>query len=317
MLGRIRAERSSLPEALQRVAEQILADPAGAALATIVDLAERSSTSTATVTRFCRAFDFGGYAGLRVALATETGRADQARWDLDIGREILPADPLDRVLGIVASAAGRAVQETAAQLDLDALDRLTGALAQARRVEVLGIGSSATAASELVFRLQRIGVVCWARCDVHSALTNASLLAPGDVAIGLSHSGRTHEVVEVITEAASHGATTAAVTSFSQSPLAEAADIVLTSAPHETTFRPEALAALHSQLLVLDLLYVALAQRTYEQSSERFAVTARAVSGHRLPTTPPAGGRRQGGRRGTGPGLRDEAPPTTDTTTED
>ena len=67
-----------LPEftgALQRVAEQVLTDPAGAARATIVELAERSGTSPATVTRFCRALGFDGYADLRLGIAAETGRA--------------------------------------------------------------------------------------------------------------------------------------------------------------------------------------------------------------------------------------------------
>src|ERR1700749_669469 len=84
--------RTLLPEftgALQRVAEQVLADPAAASRATIVELAERSGTSPATVTRFCRALGFEGYADLRLAIAGETGRAARsAGWAEDIGRAI-------------------------------------------------------------------------------------------------------------------------------------------------------------------------------------------------------------------------------------
>src|ERR1700752_5506810 len=64
--------RTLLPEftgALQRVAEQVLTDPAAASRATIVELAERSGTSPATVTRFCRALGFDGYADLRLGIA--------------------------------------------------------------------------------------------------------------------------------------------------------------------------------------------------------------------------------------------------------
>src|SRR5215207_1286478 len=86
--------RTLLPEftgALQRVAEQVLADPAAASRATIVELAERSGTSPATVTRFCRALGFDGYADLRLGIASETGRGSRsAGWTVDIGREILP-----------------------------------------------------------------------------------------------------------------------------------------------------------------------------------------------------------------------------------
>src|SRR5262245_38491828 len=100
--------RSGLPEftgALQRVAEQVLSDPEGAARATIVELAERSGTSPATITRFCRALGFEGYADLRLGIAGETGRAARAAgWAVDIGREIQPTDPLERVLGQIMAA---------------------------------------------------------------------------------------------------------------------------------------------------------------------------------------------------------------------
>jgi DNA-binding MurR/RpiR family transcriptional regulator len=282
LLSRLGDELPTLPDALRRVAEQIVADPHGAAQASIVDLAERAGTSTATITRFCRFFGFRGYAALRVAIAAEVGRAAQARWDSDIDREIGPDDPTRRVLEVVAVADVRAIQDTAARMDLDAVDRVAGALATASRVELFGLGGSGSAAKEMAFRLERIRVPCWYRQDAHAALTNAALLGPGDVAIGFSHSGRTREVIETLAEAADHGALTVAVTSFPRSPLAEVADVVLATAGRETTFRLAALSCLHSQLLVVDLIYVAVAQRTYERTSEAFEVTARAVETHRL-----------------------------------
>ena len=159
------------------------------------------------------------------------------------------------------------------------------AIAEAKRVEIFGLGSSGTAAREMAFRLERIRVPVWHRTDSHTALTNAALLGPGDVAIGLSHSGRTREAIETLAEAADHGALTVAVTSFGRSPLAEVADVVFTTSVHETTFRVAALSALHSQLLVLDLIYVAVAQRTYERTAEALELTVRAVEAHRVPET--------------------------------
>src|SRR5213083_1761728 len=108
VLVRIRSRLTEFTGALQRVAETVLADPAAAARATIVELAERSGTSPATVTRFCRALGFEGYADLRLGIAAETGRAARAAgWTVDIGREILPSDPLDRVLEHIIAADAR------------------------------------------------------------------------------------------------------------------------------------------------------------------------------------------------------------------
>ncbi len=293
VLVRVRAIQSELPGALQRVAELVLTDPASAARATIVELAERSGTSPATVTRFCRAMGFEGYAELRLGIAAETGRAARAAgWTVDIGREILPSDPLDRVLGQIIAANTRALQDTSARLDLDAVDRAASAIAEAKRVDIYGIGGSALVGAELQLCLHRIGIPSWAWTEVHNGLASSSLLGVGDIALGISNSGQTRETIEMLAEAGSHGATTVALTSYPKSPLAEVADIVLLTSTHETTFRPDALSARHPQLVVLDLVYIAVAQRTHDRSHAAFQVTARAVAAHRAEERPTVEGKR-------------------------
>ncbi|BCB78469.1 MurR/RpiR family transcriptional regulator [Phytohabitans flavus] len=282
--GVLLAVRAKLPEftgALRRVADQVLTDPAGAARATIVELAERSGTSPATVTRFCRALGFEGYAELRLGIAAETGRARAAGWTVDIGREIEPGDPLEKVLEQIMAADTRAMHDTAALLDLAEVARAADAIAGAARVNIFGASGSALVGEEMQFSLHRIGVAAWAWTDVHNGLASAALLRAGDVALGISHSGQTRETIEMLAEAGSHGATTVALTSFPRSPLAEIADVVLLTATQATTFRPDALSARHPQLVVLDLLYIAVAQRTHDRAHAAFQRTAQAVDGHK------------------------------------
>lgn len=281
LLGRLRSQLPEFTGALQRVAEQVLADPAAAARATIVELAERSGTSPATVTRFCRALGFEGYADLRLSIAGETGRAARAAgWTVDIGREIQPTDPLERVLSQIMAADTRALAETAALLDLGSVERAADAVAAAQRVDIYGISGSALVGAELQLCLHRIGLASWSWTDVHNGLASAALLRTGDVAIGISHSGQTRETIEMLAEASSSGATTIALTSSPRSPLAEVADIALVHAMQATTFRPDALSGRHPQLVVLDLLYIAVAQRTHDRSHAAFQATAKAVAGH-------------------------------------
>jgi DNA-binding MurR/RpiR family transcriptional regulator len=287
VLARVRTSVPEFTGALRRVADLVLADPAAAARATIVELAERSGTSPATVTRFCRALGFEGYSDLRLGIAGETGRAARtAGWTIDIGREIQPTDPPDRVLNQIMAADTRAMHDTAALLDLREVERAADAIAAGGRVDIYGEGGSALVGGEMQFSLHRIGVAAWSWSDVHNGLASAAQLRAGDVALGISHSGQTRETIELVAEAGSHGATTVALTSFPRSPLAEVADIVLLTATQATTFRPDALSARHPQLVVLDLLYVAVAQRTHERAHAAFQRTARAVDGHKT-----AGGR--------------------------
>lgn len=282
VLTNIRLRMPELPAALQRVGEHVLSAPAVVARATILETAERSGTSAATVTRFCRALGLPGYADLRLAMAEETGRsASVVGWEIDIGREIEPTDSIDRVLGLLTTADIRAIQETADQIDLAEVSKTAEAITQARRTDIYGIGGSALVADEMQLCFHRIGIPSWSWSDVHSGLASAALLGSDDVAMGISHSGATDETVELLVNAGQHGATTVALVSVRDSPLAEVADIVLTTAIHETTFRSDDLAARHAQLVVLDLIYIAVAQRQYETTGAALKATANAVSGHR------------------------------------
>jgi DNA-binding MurR/RpiR family transcriptional regulator len=287
--------------AMRRVGERLLADLPGAAHATIIELAEGSGTSPATVTRFCRALGFDGYSALRLQIASETGRAAGAGWEVDIGREVLPTDPIDAVANVVAGADVRAIQDTVAQLDVGVVGQVAAAMAVAGRIDVYGIGNSATVARELHLRLHRIGMRSWAWAEVHDGLTSAALLDPGDVALAISHSGRTTETVQMLAEAASHGATTVALTNFARSPLARVADLVLTTAVYETSFRPGSIAARHSQLTVVDVVYVAVAQRTHQRTTAALRATAKAVEAHRVTD---GAGPGPGAGSGSGPVVR-------------
>lgn len=284
VLLRTQALLPDLSGAMRRVAEHLLTDLPAGARATIVELAERSGTSPATVTRFCRALGFDGYSALRLQIAMETGRAAAAGWDVGIGREVAPDDSIDAVSSVVTSADVRAIQDTVAKLDLADVERVAAALAAAHRIDIYGIGNSATVASELHLRLHRIGLCSWAWAEVHDGLASAAQLGTGDVALAISHSGRTTETVQMLREAAVHGATTVALTNFPRSPLAKLADVVLTTAVYETTFRPGSIAARHSQLTVIDLVYIAVAQRTHQQATDALAAAAEAVVDHRVPS---------------------------------
>lgn len=281
VLVRVQGLLPELSEALLQVATEVLKHPAQVARSTIVELADASHTSPSTVNRFCRALGVDGYAELRLGIAAEIGRSAGIGSQADVGTEIEVGDDLGHIARVVTAADMWTVQETLSQLDLDEAAKVVEAMAGAARIDIYGVGSSAVLASELQHRLHRIGLTSWCWSEVHAGLTSAALLSADDVALAISHSGRTRETIDMLAEAAAHGAGTVAITNFPRSPLAEAADMVLTTAVRETTFRPGTLAAQHSQLLLLDILYVGVAQRTRARAAQAFATTAQAVVGHR------------------------------------
>src|SRR5262249_59202155 len=132
---------------------------------------------------------------------------------VDMGREIQPADPLDRVLSQIMAADARAMQDTASLLDLEQVERAADVIAAASRVDIYGASGSALVGAEMQFCLHRIGVAAWAWADVHNGLASSALLRQGDVALGISHSGQTRETMAVNAQAGRPGAATVVVNS--------------------------------------------------------------------------------------------------------
>jgi DNA-binding MurR/RpiR family transcriptional regulator len=270
----INALLGQLPEALRKVGQLVLDDPRGVAELPIAEIAARANTSQATVTRFCRMVGVPSYRHLRLALAREQGSADAGMWQQEVGSTIGVDDPLETVAAVIARSDAAAIQATVDRVDFAAVEQAAQAIAAARRVDVCGIVGSAMAAQALHTRLHRIGCSAWIWTEAHAGETSAALLTPEDVAIGFSHSGGTQEIVRCVGTARDVGAITVAVTNGARSPLARTARHVLVTAVYDTTFRTDGLAAMHSQLVVADLLYVRVAQLTYDRAARSLARTA-------------------------------------------
>lgn len=276
----ISAQMAQLPEALRKVGQLVLDDPRGVAELSIADIAARASTSQATVTRFCRMIGVPSYRHLRLALAREQGSADAGLWQQQIGSIIGVDDSLETVAAVIGRSDTAAMQATVERVDFAAVERAAEAIAAARRVDVYGIGGSGLAAQALHGRLHRIGCPAWVWTEAHAGETSAALLTQADVAVGFSHSGVTKEIVRCLETARDRAATTVAVTNAPRSPLARAARLLLTTAVYETTYRSGGLAATHSQLLIADLLYIRVAQLTYDRTALSLVRTAHVHPDH-------------------------------------
>ncbi|HSW43180.1 MAG TPA: MurR/RpiR family transcriptional regulator [Patescibacteria group bacterium] len=283
VLVTIRAALPSLRPAERRVAAAVLDDPTGVAGRSIGTLAAQCSTSGATVLRFCHAIGYRHYPDLRLDLAREAGReeADNGSGAQTTG-DISPTATIAEIVATIAYSDARAIEDTAATLDLAALARAIDAVARAQRVDIYGVGASGFVAQDLHQKLHRIGLLSSVWPDPHAALTSAALLGPRDVAIGISHTGTTLDTIEALRVAADCGATTIAITNFGRSRLTDHARHILTTAARETTFRSGAMASRIAQLAVIDCLFVGVAQRTYERTMRALERTYAVVEDRRV-----------------------------------
>lgn len=263
---------------MRRVAEAVVNDPARCAALTVTGLAGLTGTSEATVVRTARVLGYVGYRDLRLALAAlaahrQSGRAPALTTDIAVD------DALSDVVAKLAHDERQTLADTAAALDTAQLEAAVTAAAGARRIDVYGIGASGLVAQDLTQKLLRIGRTAHAPGDPHLAVTNAVQLASGDLAVAITHSGSTGDVIEPLRVAFERGATTVAITGRPGGPVTQYADHVLTtSAGRESELRPAAMSSRTSQLFVVDCLFLGVAQRTYETAGPALTASYEALA---------------------------------------
>jgi DNA-binding MurR/RpiR family transcriptional regulator len=281
---RIESRLPGMSEATAKIAALLLEQPDAPLELSITQLAESAGTSPASVTRFCRTIGYAGYAPFRVAVASDVGRGHAVRrWSEDIGRAFGPDDTPTQVMSTLLAAHTRSLRSTAEFIDLEVLQGLAARIATCEHVDLYGIGGSAVMAEEMQARLYRIGIPTHVWSEVHMGLTSAALQDEGCVAIAVSNTGQTEETIQMLECARSSGAFTIAVTSSPESPLAQAADESVIAVADERFLQPDDLSAKHSQLFVLDLLYLLVAQQNFGRTTTTLAASALAVAPHRRP----------------------------------
>lgn len=98
----------------------------------------------------------------------------------------------------------------------------------------------------------------------HSQAARAAMLGPGDVVIGVSHSGTSKDVVTAVHIAKEQGARVIALTHVGKSHLTKLSDVALQVSSRETAFRTEAMSSRIAMFSLMDAVFVALALRRYE-----------------------------------------------------
>ena len=248
---------------------------------TISSVAEQAETSTATVVRLFQRLGYRQFKAFWMDLALDARRDEAAGASAEATGDIDRSDSLPDIVAKVYTNSWLSLADTARALNIDRLAEAIELLSAAERIDLFGAGAGAVVLHDLQQKLSRIGQTALFWPDTHAAWTAAAALPPGVVALGVSHSGETHDTVEFLRLARARGARTIALTNHVESPITEQADVVLLTAAREDPFRSGALGSRTAQLLVLDCLFIGVAQANYDGSMEALRETLRVLRSRR------------------------------------
>ncbi len=216
----------------------------------ISQLADNCGCGEATIVRFSRRLGLSGYQELKLKIAQESANT-AAGGVMGIEQN----DTCYEIFKKRISDIHIALENTKSVLDPAEFENAANALRTASRIVIFGLGNSASVAVDAQHKFLRAGLDAVAYCDNHMQAIAASHLHKGDVAIGISHSGASIDVVEALRTAKDTGALTICLTNFGNSPIQSVSDIVLNTRSDETKYSILAMSSRIAQLAIFDALY--------------------------------------------------------------
>lgn len=256
----IKKQYAKLSKSEKTIADYVLLNGHDIASLSLADVARGSGVSEPTVVRFTKDIGLDGFSDLKMHLMKDWGKesvkASPHGKLLDL--HILPDDRIEDLPEKITNITIRSLQDTLKIFDTDAFLEAVNMIIKADRIDVFGVGTSSSIALDFVSKLIRIGLDARYFSDNHLEQISCLSLSENDVAIAISHSGSTIDVVDTLRLAKENGARTIALTNYKASIISEFADVELMSGDYETTFYSETMVSRTSLLALTDMLYMGI-----------------------------------------------------------
>lgn len=251
---RIRNTRIHLSRSEAQVADSVLKNPRLFVNSPISEIAIAASVSQPTVIRFCRSMSCEGLQDFKLKLSGTLNN------DSTVGfSPIKKSDSINQICTKVLNNTASALLTLREELNEQALELGIKTLKSAQHVAIFALGSSASVADDAQYKLVRAGINAAARTDGYMMRLCAQQLGKNDVALFISRSGQTSELLDAAELAHNNGAKIF-VMAPSNTALAKKADALIVINTNENRQTKPAMLTRILQLALIDVLAVGLTE---------------------------------------------------------
>jgi RpiR family carbohydrate utilization transcriptional regulator len=274
VLAAMRTKYHTLSSVQKVIADYIFAHISEVCLLPISELAAKCDTSETTVMRFLRKLDFDSYQVFRVNIAQEIPHKHLE----SIYGEIDRGDAIETLIEKVVSSTARSIKDLEQMITSEDIRKAVALIKSARAILFIGIGSSSFIAFDAYHKFLRLGMRVTASADSHLMSILASQTTDKDLVIAVSHSGESRDILDCLKLAKKCNAAVITFTSYRNSSITKYSDVVLLSSATETKYRSDALVSRILQLVIIDILYVAIVLEMGPEAVERINRSRLAVA---------------------------------------
>ncbi|SFC90791.1 MurR/RpiR family transcriptional regulator [Clostridium uliginosum] len=237
------------------------------------EIANKTGTSPATVVRFSNKLGFKNFNEFKLKFTIDCNEKQSKPFEF-----INQGLTTEGIVGGIKEAYSNSLNKTISLVDVKKLDKAIELLKNANNIYIYGLGSSALVAMDLYYKLIRINkrVIC--HNDSHLQMTFSAVMEKGDVALAISYSGETKEVLKSVKNGKKLGVPIIAITRKAiDNTLASIADITLYIPAIEKDLREGAMSSRISQLTIVDMLYIGMVKDDITATEEKLIRTRKVI----------------------------------------
>lgn len=233
----------------------------------INQLAQKTFSSSATIVRLCKKLGFRGYKEFHNSLLCEIAMRKSSQ--IEFSKSVRRDDSLEDIIQKVTVKNINSLEATKKIIDRQVMEECVNLIECCRKICLFGVGASLLVAKDAYLKFLRVNKECAINDDFHAQLLEAQNMESEDLAIIISYSGLTVEMIKCAKIIKEIKAPIIAITMSEISPIAKLADYNLWVAKTESIFREGAISSRISQLNLIDILYTAYINKNYESNLDQ------------------------------------------------
>ena len=261
----IRENMGTFSKGQKKIAGFILESYDKAAFMTASRLGKRVGVSESTVVRFAAELGYDGYPDMQRSLQKMIRNRLTTIQRIEVTNDRLGDQDL---LSMVIQSDMEKLRVTLEELDRESFVRTVAAIVSARKIDIIGVRSSAAIAAFLHFYCNLIfeNVVLVSANTASEVFESLLRVGEGDVVIGVSFPRYSSRTVQAMSFARDRGATTIAITDSEASPLVPISRYALMARSDMASF----VDSLVAPLSLVNALLVAVSRRKGDDLSRTF-----------------------------------------------
>ncbi|OGS54686.1 MAG: hypothetical protein A2Y20_04985 [Firmicutes bacterium GWF2_51_9] len=234
----------------------------------IVELAEKTFSSPTTIKRLCGKLGIESYIDFRVQLSQEVENYNKISILKKARNPVRKHDSLSQIIEKVSYRSAKSILDSRELNKEETFITIIELMKKYKRIDFYGIGPSHIVAQDASIKALRLGFATTCLDNHIEMLINARMSTPDRLAILISYTGETVDIINVAQELKVQKVPSVSITSYSNNSVCQLCDINVFVDASESFNRLGGMSSRIATLNVIDILFTALINSDYDAYGE-------------------------------------------------